>query len=298
MNRAADVIRDHAKMRINEIYKSIVYVIQTFPEMFASVSFLILERGDWSLINVWLLIHIIVRLIYGLLTLPVVEFSTQQCLSKPQLCFGLKRLSELFLYAWHIFGWYIFIMTKLASNRQWYFSTSYIFYLLLSDVFVYFMRPVWVWRIVKCFSWNTTLQFAKQAHENKLVPVVSDNVWNLTLINTFMTSAILQWLQGTKQCGICSENLELQQQFVLLRCRHYFHNNCLSVWRRIQHQCPQCRPVVYIQHEIVQHSLPPQQAQQQQQSLVSFQTMQDTLCIELSENTEFVNFESSEAMYK
>ncbi|CAG9323290.1 unnamed protein product [Blepharisma stoltei] len=45
-------------------------------------------------------------------------------------------------------------------------------------------------------------------------------------------------------CSICTEDQSESVASVLLSCGHSYHENCITVWLRIQGTCPQCRKQV------------------------------------------------------
>ena len=48
--------------------------------------------------------------------------------------------------------------------------------------------------------------------------------------------------QGT-MCVICSENIELGEKIIVLKCdgRHFFHSECIKMWLKRKMVCPYCR---------------------------------------------------------
>ena len=49
----------------------------------------------------------------------------------------------------------------------------------------------------------------------------------------------LIYLRSEEECSICYE--ENDKQFVILRCKHVYHKECIDKWLQEHTTCPQCR---------------------------------------------------------
>ncbi|KAJ5899284.1 hypothetical protein N7495_004028 [Penicillium taxi] len=47
--------------------------------------------------------------------------------------------------------------------------------------------------------------------------------------------------EGTAECSICMDHVELGTEVVVLPCNHWFHYNCIQVWLNQHNTCPHCR---------------------------------------------------------
>ena len=43
------------------------------------------------------------------------------------------------------------------------------------------------------------------------------------------------------QCSICMEDFKLNESARLLRCDHFYHNDCIIPWLELHDTCPLCR---------------------------------------------------------
>lgn len=46
---------------------------------------------------------------------------------------------------------------------------------------------------------------------------------------------------GTAECSICMDNVELGQEVTVLPCNHWFHGECVISWLKEHDTCPHCR---------------------------------------------------------
>ena len=46
---------------------------------------------------------------------------------------------------------------------------------------------------------------------------------------------------GTAECSICMENVELGENVTVLPCNHWFHGQCVTAWLTEHDTCPHCR---------------------------------------------------------
>lgn len=44
-----------------------------------------------------------------------------------------------------------------------------------------------------------------------------------------------------EQCPICQNEMELGEIVIELRCRHVYHEECISFWLRDENTCPICK---------------------------------------------------------
>lgn len=42
-------------------------------------------------------------------------------------------------------------------------------------------------------------------------------------------------------CSICFEEYKKREEIVRLKCNHYFHEGCITVWIDYNPSCPMCR---------------------------------------------------------
>lgn len=47
--------------------------------------------------------------------------------------------------------------------------------------------------------------------------------------------------EGTAECSICMDPVELGSQVTLLPCKHWFHGDCIEIWLKQHNTCPHCR---------------------------------------------------------
>jgi hypothetical protein len=47
--------------------------------------------------------------------------------------------------------------------------------------------------------------------------------------------------EKTTECLICFENLRNGNTVSMLNCNHFFHKECINIWRKEKNQCPYCR---------------------------------------------------------
>jgi len=45
-------------------------------------------------------------------------------------------------------------------------------------------------------------------------------------------------------CVICSLDLEINEEILILHCKHMYHTNCISKWVLLNPTCPYCRCIV------------------------------------------------------
>ncbi|KAI1629093.1 hypothetical protein EDD37DRAFT_36495 [Exophiala viscosa] len=47
--------------------------------------------------------------------------------------------------------------------------------------------------------------------------------------------------EGSAECSICMDNVELGQEVTVLPCKHWFHGDCVTAWLKEHDTCPHCR---------------------------------------------------------
>ncbi|KAG5982409.1 hypothetical protein E4U55_001916 [Claviceps digitariae] len=47
--------------------------------------------------------------------------------------------------------------------------------------------------------------------------------------------------EGEVECSICIDEMKIGETAVFLRCKHWFHENCVVLWLREHNTCPVCR---------------------------------------------------------
>ena len=53
--------------------------------------------------------------------------------------------------------------------------------------------------------------------------------------------ALMMGVQGDAECAICKENVHLDDEVVMLPCKHWFHGGCIGSWLGVSNTCPCCR---------------------------------------------------------
>jgi E3 ubiquitin-protein ligase RNF115/126 len=46
---------------------------------------------------------------------------------------------------------------------------------------------------------------------------------------------------GTAECSICMDNVEIGSDVTVLPCNHWFHGDCVIAWLKEHDTCPHCR---------------------------------------------------------
>ena len=46
---------------------------------------------------------------------------------------------------------------------------------------------------------------------------------------------------GTAECSVCMDNVQIDDEVTVLPCRHWFHGECVSMWLKEHDTCPHCR---------------------------------------------------------
>lgn len=57
--------------------------------------------------------------------------------------------------------------------------------------------------------------------------------------------------EGRSECYICFEKFKMEENVLVLTCKHYFHRNCIIQWLRHQLTCPVCRAEVKLTRQSV-----------------------------------------------
>ena len=47
--------------------------------------------------------------------------------------------------------------------------------------------------------------------------------------------------EGSAECSICMDNVELGNEVTILPCKHWFHGDCVTAWLKEHDTCPHCR---------------------------------------------------------
>lgn len=55
-------------------------------------------------------------------------------------------------------------------------------------------------------------------------------------------------VKHTKRCSICQEKITSGQQTIHLKCKHYFHYECINEWVKHKTSCPNCRKEIPIKN--------------------------------------------------
>lgn len=46
---------------------------------------------------------------------------------------------------------------------------------------------------------------------------------------------------SSKECSICLNSMNNYNDLVILKCKHYYHKDCLNTWLNKNNSCPICR---------------------------------------------------------
>ncbi|CAD8126236.1 unnamed protein product [Paramecium sonneborni] len=49
----------------------------------------------------------------------------------------------------------------------------------------------------------------------------------------------------SEKCAVCLEDINDQNLIKILKCNHYFHNECIKEWLIIKAECPTCRDKIH-----------------------------------------------------
>ena len=55
-------------------------------------------------------------------------------------------------------------------------------------------------------------------------------------------------LRHRKRCMVCLEQITTTQLAVHLKCRHYYHKDCIAEWGKHKASCPVCRAEIPVKH--------------------------------------------------
>ena len=57
-------------------------------------------------------------------------------------------------------------------------------------------------------------------------------------------AGILKKLDGKEQekeeCMICRETMVEEDKILILKCKHYWHKDCINEWMKFNKKCPKC----------------------------------------------------------
>lgn len=85
---------------------------------------------------------------------------------------------------------------------------------------------------------NIITQLMEQYPSTNAPPPASDEVINA------LPKTIVEEKEELKDCAICKENYQLKEVYITLPCKHYFHDNCIIPWLKINNTCAICRATV------------------------------------------------------
>ncbi|KAI0968784.1 hypothetical protein F4678DRAFT_474205 [Xylaria arbuscula] len=46
------------------------------------------------------------------------------------------------------------------------------------------------------------------------------------------------------QCTICIDEVKVGDEVVVLPCKHWFHQECATLWLKLYNSCPVCRAAI------------------------------------------------------
>lgn len=53
--------------------------------------------------------------------------------------------------------------------------------------------------------------------------------------------ASMMGTDGKAECSVCMDNVSIGEEVTVLPCRHWFHEQCVTIWLKEHDTCPQCR---------------------------------------------------------
>jgi len=56
-------------------------------------------------------------------------------------------------------------------------------------------------------------------------------------------------IDGTAECSICMDDVELGSDVTVLPCNHWFHGDCVVAWLKEHDTCPHCRKPITVPEE-------------------------------------------------
>ena len=65
------------------------------------------------------------------------------------------------------------------------------------------------------------------------------------------TGIILKGEEMSRECSVCQDNMEVNENVLRLSCCHAFHSDCIMTWLNKNNNCPMCRhemPSVAVQN--------------------------------------------------
>ncbi|KAG5440178.1 hypothetical protein PCANB_001747 [Pneumocystis canis] len=85
---------------------------------------------------------------------------------------------------------------------------------------------------------NIITQLMEQYPSTNAPPPASDEVINA------LPKMMVQEEEELRDCAICKENYQPKETYITLPCKHYFHDNCIIPWLKINNTCAICRATV------------------------------------------------------
>lgn len=98
------------------------------------------------------------------------------------------------------------------------------------------------------FAWIFTMKNKIDKMKTFLskIEAKQQEVYRLARINTVVfesseLNVIISDRSEIDVCSICLENMEINPKCVILKCKHYFHKDCIDFWLEEKTNCPMCK---------------------------------------------------------
>ena len=128
-----------------------------------------------------------------------------------------------------------------CSNKNHNYNLKTIFIVIgcfLGILLFIFLLILFYKKFLSLFSNNINIQSESNLNNDKLMKKKL-----YYLINYELKKEIYQKEDESEECSICLENIKMNDNIIVLPCKHIFHFNCiiLFVLRKIDTHCPLCK---------------------------------------------------------
>lgn len=82
-------------------------------------------------------------------------------------------------------------------------------------------------------------QLSEQNHVSTAPPPASEQA--IKSLPTKQVTKEMMGNDGTAECSICMDNVEIGSDITELPCKHWFHKDCVTAWLKEHDTCPHCR---------------------------------------------------------
>lgn len=89
------------------------------------------------------------------------------------------------------------------------------------------------------FSQDALERFMEQTQSSNAPPPASEEA--IQSLPTKEVTKEMMGNDGTAECSICMDNVELGSDVTFLPCNHWFHGDCVVAWLKEHDTCPHCR---------------------------------------------------------